>query len=123
MEYRVALAETAQADVERIYRWVTSEAPERGPDWFEELIESVDSLERFPARCPMAREANESKQGIRCLLFGKRHGVYRILYETDETQDGLDSAYPARRPPGFDDRRVTLHAAMSLGLNIYQLQL
>ena len=84
MEYRVALAETAQADVERIYRWVTSEAPERGPDWFEELIESVDSLERFPARCPMAREANESKQGIRCLLFGKRHGVYRILYETDE---------------------------------------
>lgn len=32
----------------------------------------------------IAREAEEAKRDIRCLLFGKRRGVYRILYEVDE---------------------------------------
>jgi len=32
----------------------------------------------------LAREALESEREIRCLLFGKRRGVYRILYEVDE---------------------------------------
>lgn len=42
------------------------------------------SLDQFPHRCPLAREAEKAKREIRCLLFGKRHGVYRILYEVDE---------------------------------------
>jgi len=50
----------------------------------EELIDSLYTLEQFPNRCPMAREAEEAKRDIRCLLFGKRRGVYRILFEIDE---------------------------------------
>ena len=48
-------------------------------------MDHLYSLESFPYRCPLAREAGESKREIRCLLFGKRGGVYRILYEVDET--------------------------------------
>ena len=62
---------------------MTSEAPVRGPKWFEELIDSLYSLEQFPFRYPLTREAKLTKREIRCLLFGKRHGVYRILYEVD----------------------------------------
>jgi plasmid stabilization system protein ParE len=83
MDYQVVLADSAKADANSVYRRVTSEAPVRGPKWFEELMDSLYSLEQLPFRCPLAREAVPAKREIRCLLFGKRHGVYRILYEVD----------------------------------------
>ena len=58
--------------------------PHRGPLWFEELIDCLYSLNRLPLRCPLAREAKKAQREIRCLLFGKRRNVYRILYEVDE---------------------------------------
>jgi plasmid stabilization system protein ParE len=84
MPYRIAVAEAAEADAEYIYEWVLEQAPRRGPEWFDELVESLNSLERLPRRCPLAREAKELGREIRCLHFGRRHGVYRILYEIDE---------------------------------------
>ena len=84
MAYQVVLADSAKADANRIYDWVVERAPVRGPEWFQELLDSMYSLEQLPNRCPLAREAGEAKRDIRCLLFGKRRGVYRILYEVDE---------------------------------------
>ena len=84
MAYQVVLADSAKTDANRIYDWVTERAPVRGPEWFEELIDSLYTLEQLPNRCPLARESEETKRDIRCLLFGARRGVYRILYEVDE---------------------------------------
>jgi mRNA-degrading endonuclease RelE of RelBE toxin-antitoxin system len=47
------------------------------------------SLEEMPTRCPLAREATEAKREIRCLHFGKRKHVYRILYEIDEPREAV----------------------------------
>jgi len=82
--YQVALADAAKADAYRIYDWVVERAPLQGAQWFDELIVCLYSLEDLPYRCPLAREAEEAKREIRCLLFGKRRGTYRILYEVDE---------------------------------------
>jgi plasmid stabilization system protein ParE len=84
--YQVALADTAKADANQIYDWVIERAPLRGPEWFEELIDCLYSLEEQPMRCLLAREAEAARRDIRCLLFGKRRGVYRILFEIDETR-------------------------------------
>ena len=86
MAYQVALTDSAKADANQIYDWVTERAPLRGPEWFEELIDCLYSLEEMPYRCPLAREAGIAKRQIRCLLFGKRRNVYRILYEIDEAR-------------------------------------
>ena len=86
MAYPVVLADTAKADANRLYDWVVERAPLRGPEWFEELIDCLYSLNELPRRCPLAREATEAKREIRCLLFGKRPHVYRILYEVDEAR-------------------------------------
>ena len=86
MAYLVALADTAKADADQIYDWVTERAPIRGPDWFEELMDCLYSLEEMPRRCPLAREAEIAKREIRCLRFGKRRSVYRILCEIDEAR-------------------------------------
>lgn len=84
--YQVVLANNAKSDADKIYDWVVAQAPVRGPEWFEELIDCLYSLEEMPSRCPLAREAAEAKREIRCLHFGKRHHVYRILYEIDESR-------------------------------------
>ena len=86
MAYKVALTESAKADANRIHDWVIGQAPHRGPPWFEQLIDSLYSLEELPYRCPLAREAKEARREIRCLLLGKRRDVYRILYEVDEVR-------------------------------------
>ena len=86
MAYQVVLAETAKAEANQIYDWVVERAPIRGADWFEELIASLYSLETFPYRCPLAREAAEARREVRCLLFGSRKHAYRILYEVDEAR-------------------------------------
>ena len=86
MSYQVALANAAKAKANQIYAWVTDRAPTRGLEWFEELIDCLYSLEELPYRCPLAREAEEARREIRCLLFGKRKHVYRVLYEVDEAR-------------------------------------
>ena len=86
MVYQVVLADTAKADARCIYDWVVERAPIRGSEWFEELIDHLFSLERFPNRCPLAREAKRSRRSIRCLSFGKPRSVYRILFEVDEAR-------------------------------------
>ena len=84
--YKVVLADSAEADANGIYDWVIERAPIRGPMWFEELIDCLYSLEEMPSRCLLARESTEAKREIRCLHFGKRKHVYRILYEIDVTR-------------------------------------
>jgi plasmid stabilization system protein ParE len=84
MVYSVALADAAKADADLLYARIVAAAPLRGPLWFEELLQSIESLSRMPRRCPLAREALILRRNIRCLLFGKRPDVYRILYEIDE---------------------------------------
>jgi plasmid stabilization system protein ParE len=84
MQYRVVLADSAKADAENLYQWVTERAPLQGPEWFEKLLECLYSLDRSPNRCPLAPEARRSHREIRNLLYGKRARVYRILFEIDE---------------------------------------
>jgi plasmid stabilization system protein ParE len=81
--YRVVLANSAKSDAQAIYERTVNAAPIRGPLWFEDLIQAMDSLDHDPLRCPLAREAKKVGRPIRCLLFGKRRHRYRILYEID----------------------------------------
>ncbi len=48
--------------------------------WHERLLAAVATLAREPQRCPIAPEAEELEIELRELLFGRRRGVYRILF-------------------------------------------
>jgi hypothetical protein len=37
--YRVALAASAQADADAIYEYVTENSPQRGAEWFQNLMD------------------------------------------------------------------------------------
>ena len=47
--------------------------------WYFDSLEAADSLQNFPARCPLAPESSATRE-LRHLLFGK----YRIIYLIDD---------------------------------------
>ena len=107
MAYRVVLADSAKADADSIYERVAAAAPHRGPLWFEELIDCLYSLDHHPMRCPFAREAAAARREIRCLLFGKRRNVYRILYEVDEQHETVGTPHPPWRQEGHGPEEIS----------------
>lgn len=85
MAYLVKVLPAAEADAEDIYEWLIKRAPHRGPMWFNGLEAAIASLATNPERCQRAPEAREFKDDIRQLLYGKRHGIYRILFRINES--------------------------------------
>jgi hypothetical protein len=47
------------------------------------LLEKLQTLENMPESCPLAAEAEVLGIELRELLFGKRRGVYRILFTVE----------------------------------------
>ena len=79
MKYRVEVTATAKADAHEAYLWVAEQSPVRAARWYNGLMDAAASLDTYPERCPIAPESAVVE--IRQLLYGKRSGVYRILFE------------------------------------------
>ncbi len=100
MSYKVEFTEQAQAEAREAARWIAEYSPEEATLWYFDLIEAVESLENFPARCPLAPESKTFRTKIRHLLFGK----YRVLFIIeDETVYVLHVRHSARKPLTPDD--------------------
>ena len=79
MTYRVHVTATAKAEADAAYGWL-AERMSRAADWFNGLVDAVESLAEMPARCGLARENRHFDEDVRQLLYGKRPHVYRILF-------------------------------------------
>ena len=82
MKYRVRMTDKAEADVANVLQWFRSQsAIAAGSKWLAELTAKIDTLETMPQRCGKAAEAEEVGIEIRELLFGKKRGTYRIVFQ------------------------------------------
>ncbi len=81
MAYRTRLTEPAEADVEIAYRYIEQHAPERAAIWLRGLFEAIATLKEMPARCPVVPEADAVGHNVRHLLYGRRPGIYRIIFQ------------------------------------------
>ena len=99
MTYLVRLTPAAVSEAEQLYEWLLDNAPERGTQWYNGLIDKIETLARHPLRCPRAHESDSLREEVRQLLYGKRPGVYRILFRvTDTTVEVLHIRHGARAP-------------------------
>lgn len=105
MSYRIHLTEKALADIEVVLHWLHEQgATAAGQRWFSSLWKTLDTLESDPERCSTAAEAEDIGRDIRELLFGKRRGVYRILFEVrGRTVHILRVWHSARETVSIDD--------------------
>jgi plasmid stabilization system protein ParE len=84
MVYRIEITDTADADVESALQWIARDSPENAARWKEGLIEKIATLEHNPDRCPIAPENERYEPTLRELLYGRRRGVYRILFAVED---------------------------------------
>jgi plasmid stabilization system protein ParE len=89
----------AEQDVDDVLRWFAEQgAPAAGQRWFTQLMGKIETLEARPERCHRSTEAEEVGIEVRELLFGRRTGRYRILFEiTGQTVFILHIRHGARR--------------------------
>src|SRR5207249_2633900 len=82
MPYRVSITRRALREVDAALAWLTERSPAAAARWHGRLLGAIDSLESNPERCPAAPENDWYAGGeIRQLLYGRRGGIYRILFE------------------------------------------
>ena len=80
MTYQVEMSAMASREVRQTYRWKAEKDRRAAGRWQAALLAAIHSLEDQPERFSLAPEAEWCHRPIRQMLFGKRSGVYRVLY-------------------------------------------
>lgn len=80
MSHRVIIETRAIRDIDEATGWIAAQAPEAAERWFDAVENAINSLARFPERCPRAREDGWFNYELRQLVVGRRHGRHRIIF-------------------------------------------
>jgi plasmid stabilization system protein ParE len=81
MTYRVEVTAQAEAEMDEAYQWIADRSPARATRWYRGLRTAIESLADYPRRCALAPESEYLEDEIRQLLYGRRSGIYRVLFQ------------------------------------------
>lgn len=80
MDFNVEITDIALAEAEEVCIWIRQHSNASDSEWFDGLMEAINSLEKSPQRCSLAPENDAFDEEIRQLLYGKRRNTYRIIF-------------------------------------------
>jgi plasmid stabilization system protein ParE len=81
MTYRVEPTAQAEADIDRIFVWLSKRSLNGARRWYESLWESAERLKTSPRSCGLAPENDRFDEELRHMLFGTKRGrTYRALF-------------------------------------------
>jgi plasmid stabilization system protein ParE len=82
--YRVVVTATARVDAMAAFHWLADRSPDAAARWYRGLQKAITSLKTMPNRHPIAQDESE-QLGItlRQKLYGRRKGVYRLLFSIE----------------------------------------
>src|SRR5215470_8396514 len=78
--WKVRVGLPAQHDIAEAHRWLAERDVKAADRWFNDLYDTIGSLELFPERCPLAPESKFFDHEIREIFHGRRQHKYRILF-------------------------------------------
>jgi plasmid stabilization system protein ParE len=81
-KYRVRITRTAERDIEEAWAFIAQDSPEEAEKFISGLEEQVQTLERFPERCPLIPENEILGARYRHLIYGKYRSVFRVAGKT-----------------------------------------
>ena len=87
MAYTVSLSGSAEADAYAAFERIREVAPASAARWLTGLFATMRTLADMPARCPIIPEADELGRPLRHLLYGRRTGTYRIIFDIQEDSE------------------------------------
>ena len=82
MSFRVILQPRAEQDLDDTARFLLDRSKSRAVAlrWLRGIRSKINTLKASPHRCPVDPDSAAYGQEIRVLLYGKRRGVYRVLF-------------------------------------------
>lgn len=81
-KYEVRITPTAESDTETIWDFIAEDSPENAARFVSQLEEQIDTLERFPERCPLIPENEVLSSDYRHLVLGNYRIIFRITGTT-----------------------------------------
>jgi toxin ParE1/3/4 len=81
-KFRVRITRAAERDIEETWNFIAHESPEAADKFVRRLEEQIETLERFPERCPLIPENEILGTRYRHLLYGSYRTVFRIERKT-----------------------------------------
>lgn len=100
MTYRVIIQPRAERDIWAAAQWIEDQSKSIATAlrWVRGVRAKMETLKRNPGRCPVDAESAAYGEEVRLLLYGKRHGKFRILFTIrGETVHVLTVRHSARR--------------------------
>ncbi len=81
MSYRVIITPTADAEAMESFRWYADRSPGAAARWYAGLNRALAGLSENPTRYAVSDEDSVTLgREIRFKLYGRRRGVFRILF-------------------------------------------
>jgi len=105
--YHVVIHRRAQAGITDAYDWLAERSPEAAERWLSGIERAIASLDTLSARCPIAPESKLVGSEIRCRIYGRRGGRYRILFVIrGDTVHVVEVRHGSRRPLDARDLKL-----------------
>lgn len=82
MTYQVLFQPRAERELRDAALWIREQAKSPTPAlrWVRSIRAKIETLKKTPHRCPVDPDSGAYGEEVRVLLFGRRPGVYRILF-------------------------------------------
>jgi plasmid stabilization system protein ParE len=81
-KFRVRITRTAERDIEEAWVFIAQDSPEEAEKFVSRLEEQIETLERFPERCPLIPENEIFGTRYRHLIYGNYRNVFRVEGKT-----------------------------------------
>ncbi len=82
IRFVVSFAKKAEQDLEEIWSFIAADNPDNATKFILNLEKQVESLGRFPERCPLIPENALLRGKYRHLIFGDYRTLFRVARKT-----------------------------------------
>lgn len=83
--FRIVIQPRARIDTIEAFSWIADRSEDAAIRWYAGLQRAIAKLANNPESNPIAaEESDRTGVVIRQSLYGRRRGVYRILYSVDQ---------------------------------------
>lgn len=80
--FAVSFSQKAEDDLEEIWSFIAADSPDNATKFVLNLEKQVESLGRFPERCPLIPENDVLRGKYRHLMYGDYRSIFRVKGKT-----------------------------------------
>lgn len=77
-KYRVRITRVAEDDIEEVWSFIAQDSLDTADNFIGRLERQIETLEKFPDRCPLIPENEIPGTRYRHLIFGNSRTIFRV---------------------------------------------